>query len=308
MQVEGLEMAPYLAAVQGPRTVFDDHNVEYELQQRAWLTDRREPLRAHAAAYSLIQWRRLRRWEATVCARASAALAVSERDARQLEALSGRSVATVENGIDLGRVPYRPPTEPITEELLFDGTMSFRPNQDAALWFAREILPLIRRVRPAARFWVVGRDPSPRLTRLNFEPRGVAVTGTVVSTAPYWQRAGIYVLPMRMGGGVRFKALEAMAHGLPLVSTALGVEGTGAHPDVDYLAAERPAEFAAAVICLLDDAGLRRRLAAHARETVAALDWSRIAPRLLAVYAGVGGPAAAGADADPARPWVTVAP
>jgi glycosyltransferase involved in cell wall biosynthesis len=110
------------------------------------------------------------------------------------------------------------------------------------------------------------------------------VTGTVPSVEPYWERAGLYVLPMRMGGGVRFKALEAMARGLPIVSTALGVAGTGARPERDYLRAERQAEFTAAILRLLDDPQLRRSLAASARETVAAFDWGRIGPRLLEVY------------------------
>jgi glycosyltransferase involved in cell wall biosynthesis len=88
---------------------------------------------------------------------------------------------------------------------------------------------------------------------------------------------------MRMGSGVRFKALEAMARGMPLVSTALGVEGTDAIPERDYLRAETSAEFSAAILRLLDDFELRRRLAASARQTVAALDWQRIGPAYLAV-------------------------
>jgi glycosyltransferase involved in cell wall biosynthesis len=284
VHVSGLELAGYLPAVSGTFTVFDENNVEYLLQQRAWHTDRGQPRRSLAALYSFVQWRRLRRWEAHLCALADAVLAVSERDAAALRALSGRDVAAVPNGIDLGSTPFRSPAAEPAPNLLFDGTMSFRPNHDAAVWFAREILPLVHERRPEARFWVVGREPLPELVAFNFRKNGVVVTGEVPSVRPYWERAGIYVLPMRMGGGVRFKALEAMARGVPLVSTELGVEGTPALPCRDYLRADRPTEFARGILRLLEDPDLRRDLATNARQAMAAHDWTRIAPRLLEVY------------------------
>ena len=222
-----------------------------------------------------------------MCAKADAVLAVSERDTAALRALSGREVATVPNGIDLGATPFRSPAPETDPNLLFDGTMSFRPNHDAAVWFAREILPLVHEHRPKARFWVVGREPLPELVAYNFKKNGVVVTGEVPSVRPYWERAAIYVLPMRMGGGVRFKALEAMARGVPLVSTELGLEGTPALPCHDYLQADQPTDFASSILRLLDDPALRRDLATSARRTVAAHDWSRIAPRLLEVYEGL---------------------
>ena len=283
VQVEGIELAPYLGAIRSARTVFDDHNVEYLLQRRAWEADRRQPRRVHAALYSFVQAERLQRWEKLICRSADAVVAVSELDAQALNRLSGRPIAVVPNGIDLSAIAFREPTGSIKPELLFDGTMSFRPNADAANWLCGEIVPRLRTTRPEIRCWIVGREPAPALVAQNFGPNGIAVTGEVVSTAPYWERAGLYLLPMRMGSGVRFKALEAMARGLPLVSTALGVEGTGARPDHDYLRAETTAQFCQAVGRLLDDRALGRRLAANARQSVAALDWTTIGPRYLAV-------------------------
>lgn len=285
VQFEGLEMAGLLPAVRGPATVLDDHNVEFLLQRRAFATDVRQPRRVHAALYSLVQWRRLLRWEARLCQRADAVLAVSERDADMLGRLSGRPVDVVRNGIDLAATPFRAPSETPNPNLLFDGTMSFRPNDDAARWFCARVMPVLRARRPEIRLWIVGRAPSAALVAYNYQPNGVAVTGAVPSVEPYWARAGLYVLPMRMGSGVRFKALEAMARGVPIVSTRLGMEGIGARADHDYLEAEQPREFVTAIERLLDDAALRRRLAANARQTVADHDWSRIAPALQAVYA-----------------------
>ena len=105
------------------------------------------------------------------------------------------------------------------------------------------------------------------------------------SLEPYWRRAHAYVLPMRGGGGVRFKALEAMAAGVPIVSTTLGMEGIAAVPGAHYLAADTPAAFADAIARLLDEPGLRRRLAQEARRLVhERYDWRVVAPALLAVY------------------------
>jgi polysaccharide biosynthesis protein PslH len=184
----------------------------------------------------------------------------------------------------LAAIPFRQPSAQVTPNLLFDGTMSFRPNRDAAIWFAREILPIVRAQRPEVRFWVVGREPPGDLVAFNFRPNGVAVTGAVLSVERYWEQAGLYVLPMRMGAGVRFKALEAMARGVPIVSTKLGMAGTSARPNSDYLCAERPPDFAAAILRLLGDASLRHSLAMNARQAATAHDWGRVAPRLLEVF------------------------
>jgi polysaccharide biosynthesis protein PslH len=284
VQAEGFEMGLYLRLVRGARTVFDDHNVEFELQWSAWQTDRHSPKRAPLAAYSLIQGRRLREWERRYARENDAVLAVSAQDAQVLAALSGREVRTVENGIELASRRFQPSASSAAAQLLFDGTLSFRPNDDAARWLCREIMPSIRAATPAARCWIVGRGPSARLVSFNFGDYGVAVTGEVPSVEPYWARASVYLLPMRMGGGVRFKALEAMARGLPIVSTRLGMQGTGAEPERDYLLADDAPSFAAATGRLLASPELRARLAAHARRTVAALDWGQIAPRLLRVY------------------------
>jgi polysaccharide biosynthesis protein PslH len=283
VQVEGLELSGYLAELRGQRVIFDAHNAEFLLQRRAYLADRGRVRRAHRALYSFIQWGRLRAWEAQVCRGAEVVLAASEPDARALERLSGRPVVPIQNAIELNRFPFQP-RETVRPELLFDGTMSFRPNHDAASWFMDEIFPTIRARCPEARFWVVGREPPSGLVAANFRDNGVAVTGEVRSTAPYWERAGVYVLPMRIGGGVRYKALEAMARGCPIVSTKLGMDGTGAVPEVDYLEAQRADDFAAAVVRLLAEPELAGRISANARQTVARHDLGALKPRLTELY------------------------
>ncbi|MCC7105605.1 MAG: glycosyltransferase [Chloroflexi bacterium] len=286
VQLEGLEMAAYGAGVRGAFVLLDEHNVEHRLQERAFRTSMREPRLSSLVGglYSLVQWRRLRSWEAQRCAEAHAVVAVSASDGETLCLLARRQVAVVPNSIDLAATPYVEPDDPCPTGVLFTGTMDFRPNHDAARWFADYVLPRLRQRHPELRFWVVGRNPHPDLVAYNQRPTGVVVTGGVETIEPYWARAGVYVLPMRYGGGVRFKALEALARGLPLVSTRQGVEGIDVEPGRHYLAAETSAEFAGAVERLLADGALRRTLARQGREAVARLDWPVVRDRLLALY------------------------
>ncbi len=138
---------------------------------------------------------------------------------------------------------------------------------------------------PETRVFVVGRGPAPDIVaRCQHDPR-IAVTGPVDSLDPYWSRASVYVLPVRGGGGTRFKALEAMAAGLPIVSTPMGMEGIAAQDGTHYLSGETPTELAAAIVRLLEDRALRDRLAEAALRLVRErYDWRVVASRLLDVY------------------------
>jgi glycosyltransferase involved in cell wall biosynthesis len=167
---------------------------------------------------------------------------------------------------------------------VFTGKMDFRPNVDAVLWFAREVLPLIRQEAVDARFWVVGKDPHPRLKPLLEDP-SVVVTGWVDDVRPYIAGAAVYVIPLRIGGGTRLKVPEAMAMGKAIVSTALGCEGFDLVPDQELVIANGPVEFAAAVIALLQDPARREQLGRAARQLAASrYDWQIIVPKLEKVY------------------------
>ncbi len=303
VQIEGIEMAQYgLAALdrqgkaptrgQRPRLVFDDHNVEYLLQKRAGLVDLRNPRRWIAAAYSIVQWQKLRRYEAHICRRVDAITAVSEVDASALSRLvPGADITTVPNGIDLADYPVAAEQEIPGEtpsRIVFTGKMDYRPNIDAVLWFGRQVLPLIQQETPDARFQIVGMNPSPRLDELRSNP-GVEITGAVDDVRPYIREAAVYVVPMRVGGGTRFKVLEAMASGKALVSTTLGVEGIPVEAGRHLLIADTPEQFAASVVSVLKDQRAQGELAAQlgreARAFVAShYSWEQIIPRMEDVY------------------------
>lgn len=288
--IEGIEMAPFLDVVEKarprPRVLFDDFNCEYLLQKRAFLTDVRYPWRWHGALYSLIQWRRLRRYEADLCRRADFVVAVSEADAEALRALvPGLSPTVVPNGVDVSAYDPRTPPAPGmgAHALVFTGKMDFRPNVDAVLWFAGEVLPLVRREVPDAHFWVVGQRPHPRLASLRGNP-AVTLTGYVEDTRPYIAGAAVYVAPMRIGGGTRLKLLEAMAMERAIVATRLGAEGYEVRDGEELLLADDAASFARAVVALLRDPARRAALGRAARRFVESrYDWRVLAPRIEAL-------------------------
>ncbi len=296
VQVEGIEMAPYARdlgplaeGVSRPRLVFDDHNAEYVLQKRAFLTDVRQPRRWVGAAYSFVQWQKLVAYERRICRMADRVAAVSEADRAALkQILPGLDVAVVPNGVDLEFYhPFSVPPLPDagSHALVFTGKMDYRPNVDAVLWFADMVLPLILAQVPDARFYIVGQQPHARLARLADHP-AITLTGRVPDTRPYIAAASVYVVPLRIGGGTRLKVLEAMAMGQAIVSTRLGCDGFDFVDGREVLFADTPAAFAEAVIRLFRDRASAVALGQAARAYVEAhYGWNAIVPRLEALYA-----------------------
>ncbi len=303
VQTEGIEMAQYGALAReiaaGQKThsawVFDDHNCEYLLQKRSATTDLRHPSRWVAAAYSLVQWQKLESYERQICRQADAVVAVSPADAEALQMLvPGLDVTIVSNGIDLDLYPYvgaesgRDRSAKTGTSLIFTGKMDYRPNIDAVLWFGRHVLPLIQAGQSDVCFQIVGMNPHPRLDELRDNP-AIEITGMVPETISYIQNAAVYVIPMRVGGGTRFKALEAMASGKPIVTTALGIEGIPVQDGKELLIADRPDSFAAAVLRLLQDdeptRTRREQMGLTARAFVESrYGWQQIVPKLEALY------------------------
>ena len=196
VEAEGIEMARYLAlcrgrARQGRARVFSEHNVEHLLQRRAYLVDRATPRRWPKALYSLLQARKLARFEAAACRLADATLTVSDDDAAALGDLEPRGrYRVVPNAIDPDAYPRREgwPARPV---LLFAGTLDYRPNADAARWLLDAVMPVVWEQVPEARVFVVGRGPAPDLVARGQHDRRIAVTGRVESMDPYWGRSTV---------------------------------------------------------------------------------------------------------------------
>lgn len=215
-----------------------------------------------------------RRW----LPRARALVCVSQADADAVGALlpPGAPVPqVVANGVDLAAFPpagAEPDGAPV---LLFTGTMNYTPNVEGIRWFADAVWPRVRARRPDARLLVVGREPTPAVTRLN-ELDGVTVTGGVPDVAPYFAAAHLVVVPLLSGGGTRLKIVEAAASGRAIVSTGRGAEGLDVEAGRELLLADDAEAFATAALALLDDPQRRAQLATAARSFAERNDWTAL--------------------------------
>ncbi len=293
LQIEGIEMAQYGWPKLGDngKIVFDDHNCEYLLQKRNCLADLRIPKRWIAAAYSLVQWQKLCQYEAMICRRSAAVVAVSQADAQALNHLTPEvNAEIIPNGIDLAEFhPLAAHSSPLTPHptLVFTGKMDYRPNIDAVLWFGREVFPLIRQQIDDVCFQIVGMNPHARLDVLR-EVAGIEITGAVEDVRPFIHNAAAYVIPLRVGGGTRFKALEAMACAKPIISTSLGVEGIDVQEGRQMLIADTPQAFANAVLSVLRQPSSEwvQALCRNARSFVEEhYGWEQIVPKFEHIYA-----------------------
>lgn len=241
------------------------HNVEAEILQR------------HAARKAALQgwlWRReamkMARFENAAARCADGVIAVSSRDAAYFRDVAGaRYAGHIPTGVDLDFFNFAPSADdrPV---ITFTGSLDWRANQDGLIWFLNDIWPQITQRIPNAEFVIVGKNPPRHLVSA---ARAAACnwrfTGFVDDIRPH-ARGLVYVIPLRVGGGTRIKAFEAMAMGVPVVSTALGVEGLPMDDGAHYRRADTPEAFAAAVVSLLTDKMERLRLANAARKLVEA--------------------------------------
>ena len=152
----------------------------------------------------------------------------------------------------------------------FVGFFRHPPNEEAAGYLARSVMPVVRAKGGPGDLRLIGRDPTNGLLALAARDSHVAVTGEVADVVPELRAAGVLAMPITSGGGSRIKALEAAAAGVPIVSTAFGMAGLALLAGRDFLDAESPSAFAEAITALANDADLRERLTSNARAAVAA--------------------------------------
>jgi len=177
------------------------------------------------------------------------------------ELSTGINTVTITNGVDMGY--FAPDHSTVdAEKIVFTGVMGYGPNEDAALFFAREIFPLVLEERPKAEFWIVGSDPTDRVKELG-RISGVHVTGKVDDVRPYLSQAAVFVCPLRYGSGVKNKILAAMAMQKPIVATSLSIDGLDLADNREVLLADEPRAFAEKVVGLLSDPKTVSRLAGN---------------------------------------------
>jgi glycosyltransferase involved in cell wall biosynthesis len=182
-------------------------------------------------------------------------------------------VRVVANGVD--RAALFEPNKPVPGHMIYSGSVTYSPNLEAVQYFVRDILPRIQAARPDALLKVTGETGTIDTSELS--NLGVIFTGRVPDIQSEVTSSAVCVVPLKSGGGTRLKILEALALGTPVVATTKGAEGLAVTNGENILIADTPAAFAAHVIRVLDDASLRRRLAANGRELIGRLyTWKQI--------------------------------
>ena len=264
------------------KTAWMLHDIDYDKFKRISRTESRVIKKLRLRLHSGM----MRRWMPRFANRFGACVTVSEADRQLLLSANDRlKVEVSPNGVDTQR--FRPlPDENKTSSLLFVGNMSYGPNIDAASYFCREILPIVRRKITNAELWIVGIDPPPLVKKLCSDC--VHVTGRVADVEPYYSRSAACIVPLRAGSGTRLKILEAMALGRPVVLTSIGCEGLEVNDGEHLLIGNTPERFAEQTIEMLSNRALRRRITEKARQlAVTVYDWDVIAEKLLNILSRI---------------------
>ena len=257
--IEHLWLQRYIPRLKelGCTVVLDAHNLEGPLAEEM-ASGRDDPFSAMFA-------KRAAAIEAAALESVDQVWVCSEDDARRIGELypSAAPVVVVPNTIDVDRYARtREPAPPTA--LVYPAVFEYLPNVLAAARLVDEIFPALADVRPDVRLTLVGLGPTDHMKEAAARDPRIEVTGRVPDTLPYLHGAGVMPVPLHEGGGTRFKALEAFAAELPVVSTAKGVEGLGALPDEHYLRAETTDEFVATLLRLIDDDAEREALTSRA--------------------------------------------
>jgi glycosyltransferase involved in cell wall biosynthesis len=274
--LEYWQLFPLLDVFAPDRTVLLTHDVEMLVTRQIALMERRL---FHKLA-KVRRWMLERREETTAYQTAQRVLALTDRDAAEVRRIRGAPTAgdVAEDGLTQG-VGVLPVGLDIAgfrrgeaddqrdpREVLFMGELRASFNQDALDYFVQKVFPHLDDVEDI-RVTVVGGELPPHLDYFGRDPR-VEVTGRVPDVGPYLSRAACLVVPLRFGGGLRIRILEAMMAGLPVVCTGVAIAGMPFEPERDYLAAEQPAEIADQVKRLLTDPSLGPDIARNAAAAV----------------------------------------
>ena len=248
-------------------------------------------------------WRRVRVTRAVVKDFDYTVVLTRADEKRLSRFLDPGKIRVVPTGVDLehysGGLP-RSAREPFS--VAYVGHYPHYPNEDAVLWFADKMMPLLWKRQPKAKFYVVGSGPTGKVLKLAADPR-IIVTGTVPDVKPYEEKTMVMVAPLRLGLGIKGKILEGFAAGAPVVSTSLANEGIGAAHGQNILIADSPEPFVDHIVSLFEDAGLWERLSREGRSLVENVHgWKARAKILDGVYrTAAGGPVTGALPGRPAR-------
>ena len=289
VHIDTIALAQYHAYCGKAKLVLNHHNVESAILFRRAAAEKNFVRRAYVA---LQAWK-LQRYERKLIPRFPLNVCVSELDALALERdVPGIRTFVVPNGTDTDY--FSPDDSPAADEqahspsLIFVGGMTWFPNLEGMLWFCRDIFPSIVNSVPDVSLSIIGSCPNGEMRQLAADAGNIRLLGIIDDIRPYVQRATVFVVPLRVGGGTRLKILDAMASGKAIVSTSIGAEGLNVRSGEDIVIADDARGFADAVVDLICDKVRRLDLQRTARKRVDELySWRVIGPQQDLAYRGL---------------------
>ncbi len=263
--VDHLHMASYGKFVKEEfniPVVLREHNLESVIWRRLYL-ETKNPL---FKAYARLQYRRFFEYESNITACFDKCMMISKIEKLKLESMNPSIKACViPAGVDTSYFfPMNVNEEPYS--IVSVGALDWYPNVEGICWFLSDVWPIVKAEVPRAKFYIVGKNPPNKIIRLS--TNDVILTGYVEGTRPYIAKSAIFIVPIKSGGGVRIKILNAMAMGKAIVSTVVGSEGLDVENRKNIYIAETYQEFAEYVIRLIKDKDERNRLGNEALKLV----------------------------------------
>lgn len=280
------------SAFQGkkPKVIFDAHNAVWTIVERM-----KDNARFFLKPVLAVEAKRVKQYEGELMQTVDHVLAVTEIDQKLLEeALHFSKVSNADRISPVTVIPIAVDTkklQPInrkagSKNIVTLGTLHYPPNADGIRWFFNEAFPLVQKHVPDATLTIIGKNPPQdflELARRN--PGTIKVTGYVDSLVPYLEESALMVVPVRAGGGMRVRILEAFAYAMPVVTTTVGLEGIHGTHEHDVLVADTPADFAARTIELLENISLQEKLATNGRELATTkYDWQAVLSAMRPIY------------------------
>jgi len=254
---EGIWMSQYFNFFSGTKKVIDNHNIETVLYKRE--------LKILLGFKKIVKWIdwlfKLSVFEKIKNQESDLSIVTSNNDKSFLEKMIGqdRNIKVIENVVDFSSSDKKY-INPISKDyILFAGLLSYFPNEDGILWFGNKIWPKLKGNFQDLSLVIVGANPTAKIKKIFANDKNVVITGFVDNIDEYRQNALIEIVPLRLGGGTRFKILEALAFGIPVVSTSIGAEGLDIKEGEIFIEDE-PESFFRAIEQLMNNKGLREEM------------------------------------------------
>jgi glycosyltransferase involved in cell wall biosynthesis len=273
-----------------PKVIFDAHNAVWTIVERM-----KENAPFFLKPVLAIESKRVKQYEGELLQTVDHVLAVTEIDRNLLEdALRFSKTGKNESISPVSVIPIAVDTEKLqpiarkagSKNIVTLGTLHYPPNADGIRWFFNEVFPLVQKQVPDATLTIIGKNPPQDFVELaEHNPGTIRVTGYVDDLVPYLEESALMVVPVRAGGGMRVRILEAFAYAMPVVTTTVGLEGIHGTPDHDVLVADTPADFANRTAELLQNTILQEKLSTNGRELATMkYDWQAVLSAMRPIY------------------------